>query len=558
MFRSNFIRNSRSAFKQFSKRSYSWRSVSTSPRLAKHATSALAIGLSSAIVLSVTSSIISNDIKYEDKLFPEPKLIPVDEFLKHNKPDDCWVVLNGWVYDMTEFKEIHPGGRNVIIRNAGKDATKIFTPIHPPDAIEKFLPAEKIIGKLDGIIEQEEEEDPDELERQERISNIPSLNQVYNIADFENIAKQILPKGAWAYYSSGADDEITLRENHYAYHRVFFRPRILVDVSEIDLSTTMLGQKTSAPFYISATALARLGHPDGEVAIAKAAGREDIIQMISTLASASLDEITEVATEDQKQWFQLYVNADRNIAYKMVANAESKKSIKGIFITVDAPSLGNREKDKKIKFEGDTDVDLEDNADRASGASRALSSFIDTALTWKDIDVIKQKTKLPIVIKGIQRAEDALKAAEHGVDAIVLSNHGGRQLDFAPAPLQLLSDIMPVLREKKLDGKMEVFVDGGVRRGTDVLKALCLGATGVGIGRPVLYSMSAYGEAGVTKAIQLLKDELEMDMRLLGVTKISDLGPEFVDTRGLIGVHAKDMLYDNLYAPLEPVKFKDE
>lgn len=481
---------------------------------------------------------------------------------QHNKKDDLWVVLNGQVYDLTDFLPNHPGGQKVLIRYAGKDATKIFVPIHPPDTVEKFIPPEKHLGPLIGEFEEEPEElNEEELERLDRIERKPPLSQMINLHDFETVARQILPPPALAYYCSAADDEVTLRENHNAYHRIFFNPKILVDVKDVDISTEFFGNKTSAPFYISATALAKLGHPEGEVAIAKGAGREDVVQMISTLASCSFDEIADARVPGQQQWYQLYVNADRKITEKAVRHAE-ERGMKGLFITVDAPSLGRREKDMKMKFEADSDVQNDDEEiDRSQGASRALSSFIDPSLSWKDIAFIQSITKMPIVLKGVQRKEDVLLAAEHGLQGVVLSNHGGRQLDYTRAPVEVLAEVMPILKERGLDSKIDIFVDGGVRRGTDILKALCLGAKGVGLGRPFLYANSSYGDKGVTKAIQLLKDEMEMNMRLLGVNKIEELTPDLLDTRNVFNRAvpvAKDYLYDQNYQRMAGADFRPE
>jgi L-lactate dehydrogenase (cytochrome) len=481
---------------------------------------------------------------------------------QHNTRDDLWIVLNGKVYDLTNFLTNHPGGQKILLKYGGKDATKIFTPIHPPDAIEKFLPAENYLGPLVGEFPEEEEILTDEeMDRLDLIERKPPLSQIINIHDFECVARQILPPQALAYYSSAADDEITLRENHNAYHRIFFQPKILVDVKEVDISTEFFGNKTSAPFYASATALAKLGHPDGEVSIARGTGKEDVVQMISTLASCSFDEIADARVkDDQQQWYQLYVNSDRALTERQIKHAE-QRGMKGLFITVDAPSLGRREKDMKMKFDADADIQDDENIDRSQGASRALSSFIDPSLCWKDIDHIRTLTKMPIVIKGIQRKQDVLLAAEHGCQGVVLSNHGGRQLDFSRAPVEVLAEVMPELRARGLDKTLEVYVDGGIRRGTDILKALCLGAKGVGLGRAFLYANSAYGEAGVRRACQLLKDELEMNMRLLGVNKIEELTPELLDTSAIhnrsVSV-ARDNLYRQNYAAMENVEFKPE
>ncbi|GME72242.1 unnamed protein product [[Candida] boidinii] len=502
-------------------------------------------------------SSISNDAKFASP--NANKKISVDEFVKHDTPEDCWVVIDGNVYDMTDFIDNHPGGRGAIVSNAGKDVTEIFDPIHAPGILEQYLPEEKFLGIIDGEAPKPEfEMDEEELERLRRINNKPNINQVFNIHDFEHIAKNILPKSAWAYYSTGADDEIIMRENHYAYQRIYFKPRILRDVSEIDLSTEMLGVKTSAPFYLTATALAKLGHPDGEIGIAKAAGREDVIQMISTFSSCSLDDIAKVAVPGQTQWFQLYVNTERDVAYNLIKKAE-ELGMKGIFLTVDSVVAGNRETDKKMKAAKNADDEPTEIVPAPKPKiGRNLRSLIDPRLTWDDLKEFKKHSNLPIVLKGVQTVEDVVLAAENGVSGVVLSNHGGRQLEYAPPPIELLAEVMPVLRERGLDKNFDVFVDGGVRRGTDILKAICLGAKGVGIGRPVLYSLSSYGEEGVVKAIDILKGELDVNMRLLGVKNISELNESYVDTRKLLGRSANDNLFDRSYSPLNFVKFKEE
>lgn len=373
-----------------------------------------------------------------------------------------------------------------------------------------------------------------------------------------------------------------MRENHSAFHKIWFRPRILEDVENIDLSTTMLGTKVSIPFYVTATALGKLGNPEGEVILTRGAHKHNVIQMIPTLASCSFDEIVDAKEGDQVQWLQLYVNKDREITKRIIQHAESR-GCKGLFITVDAPQLGRREKDMRSKF-NDVGSNVQDtggdNVDRSQGAARAISSFIDPSLSWKDIPWFKTITKMPVVLKGVQRLEDVLKAISYGVDGVVLSNHGGRQLDTARSGIEILAEVMPELRRLGLQDRLEVFVDGGVRRATDIIKAMCLGASGVGIGRPFLYAMSAYGLPGVDRAMQvsplshspmfwaaadhatqLLKDEMEMNMRLIGCSKVSDLGPELVDTRGLnmhtIGVPADTLgmaVYDPLVIPSEKAK----
>ena len=479
-----------------------------------------------------------------------------DQIAEHNSKDSCWVVIHGRAYDVTEFMPEHPGGMGIILKFAGKDATETYDPIHPPDTLDKYLPKSKHLGEVDmSTVEQEKETDPDEEDRQERIKRMPILEQCYNLMDFEAVARRVMKRTAWAYYSSGADDEITMRENHSAYHKIWFRPRILHNVENIDFSTTMLGSKVSIPFYVTATALGKLGNPEGEVVLTRGAHKHNVIQMIPTLASCSFDEICDASQDPQTQWLQLYVNKDRKITERIIRHAE-KRGIKGLFITVDAPQLGRREKDMRSKFSdvGSSEQEASsDNVDRSQGAARAISSFIDPALNWDDLPWFKSVTKMPIVLKGVQSVEDVLKAVEAGVDGVVLSNHGGRQLDFARSGIEVLAEVMPALRERGWQDKLEIYVDGGVRRATDIIKALCLGAKGVGIGRPFLYAMSTYGLPGVDRAMQLLKDEMEMNMRLIGCSNVAQLNPSLVDARAL-SFHStsvpSDTLGLNVYDPL--------
>ncbi|KAI9014297.1 cytochrome b2 [Hyaloraphidium curvatum] len=505
------------------------------------------------------------------------RTIAKDELEKHVTKEDLWVVLHGKVYDLTAFLPDHPGGASIILKYAGKDGTKAFDPIHPRDIMEKLLPPEALVGLADpalaGGAGGEEALDEHEVARREAEKNKPALGEMLNLLDFEAVAKRVMTREAWAYYSSGADDEITLRENHSSFHRIFFRPRILVNVREVDFSTKILGYPSSVPFYITATALGKLGHPDGEIVLTRAAHAQGVIQMVPTLASYSLDEITAAAAPGQTQFFQLYVNKDRDITRRLVEQA-GRRGCKAIFITVDAPQLGRREKDMRMKFKDDADVQKGDaGVDRSQGAARAISSFIDPGLCWDDIAWFRSITNLPLILKGVQCGEDTVQAAEYGLDGVVLSNHGGRQLDFARSGIEVLPEAVRDLRAAGFAGPaggpkfvnsarkpFELFVDGGVRRGTDILKAVCLGATAVGIGRPFLYAMSSYGDDGVIRAIQLLKDEMEMAMRLLGATKLSQLNERMVITKSLethVGPIPEDWMSASVYDRLGPAKSRD-
>ncbi|KAI5119170.1 hypothetical protein M0805_008653 [Coniferiporia weirii] len=499
------------------------------------------------------------------------RILSPDEISTHNTRQSCWIIVHGKVYDVTDFLDDHPGGSKIILKYGGRDATKEYDPIHPPDAITTNLPLSKHLGAIDPsssttYAEVETEEDK---RRALLLASVPPLSSVLNLHDFEAVARRVLPPRAWAYYSSAADDEITHRENRGVYQRIWFRPQVLVDVEHVDFSTSILGMRTSMPIYITATALGKLGHPDGELNLTRGASKHNVIQMIPTLASCSFDSLVDGAIPGQTQFLQLYVNRDRKITERIVRHAE-ERGIKGLFITVDAPQLGRREKDMRMKFDDEEGANVQQgdgNIEKNQGAARAISSFIDPSLSWKDIPWFKSITNMPIILKGVQRWEDALRAYDAGCAGIVLSNHGGRQLDTAPAGIEVLVSVVRAFREKRgitfplRDGRFQIFVDGGVRRATDVLKAIALGATAVGIGRPFLYAYSAYGAEGVDKALQILKDEFEMNMRLLGAPTLADVGPDTVDASNVhqhVVAVPSDRLYDANYESMQVAQLREE
>ncbi|KAI9266851.1 FMN-dependent dehydrogenase-domain-containing protein [Phascolomyces articulosus] len=460
----------------------------------------------------------------------------LSEIAQHNKKDDLWIIIHGKIYDLTTFLPEHPGGQKVILKCAGKDATSAFDSHHPPDMIERFLSPDVCIGQP--VMEKSHEDNANikrqqtETDEEERIQlarkNMPSIDELYNAYDFESVAKTILSDDAWGYISSGTDDEITMRENHSAYHRIWFRPRVMVDVSKIDMTTHMLGQKASLPFYITAAAFCKTAHPNGEMALTRAAGRKDIIQMIPTYASCSFKDIVRARiSSNQIQWYQLYVTRDRKATQRIVEEAEAK-GMKGLFVTVDTPELGRHLKEMRINNQRDDPSEMETGEGTVS-----VSSFFDPSLNWSDIAWLKSITKMPILLKGVTRLEDAVLSAQHGLQGVVLSNHGGRQMDFAPSTIEILPEVMGALQREGLDKNFEVYIDGGIRRGSDIFKAIALGAKGVGIGRPFLYAMACYGERGVERLIDLFQAELTMCMRLMGAPTIADIKPDMVDIRNL-------------------------
>ncbi|KAG8903736.1 Cytochrome b2, mitochondrial precursor [Tulasnella sp. 403] len=455
-------------------------------------------------------------------------------------------IVKGEVYDVTLFLALHPGGVNSILKLAGKDATKAFLPIHAPDALSS-LPLECHIGTLDlstappVALEDSEEE----TRIREAREALPVPEAALNLNEIEKLATTVLSNVAYAYYASAGDDEYSswtapnacygelrtylaaFRENGYAFRHYWFRPRVLNKVSAISTASSMLGFPTSLPVFICPAALARLGHPGGEANIVRAAAKEGVVQGLSINASCSLDEISAVKRPDQALFFQIYLDRNRANSAKLLHRVEAE-GYQAVILTVDSPVPGKRERDQRAK--GDFQAPATGGADTngTQGVAQAISGYQDPDICWDDIAWMRSITSLPIIVKGIQCVEDAEKAYEYGVKAIVLSNHGGRSLDFSPAPIDVLYEMSKRRPDLVHNPKFEVYIDGGVRRGTDVLKALCLGAKGVGLGRPVLYGNSAWGEDGVRRVIQIMREEIETGMRLLGVTRLEDLKPSMV------------------------------
>jgi L-lactate dehydrogenase (cytochrome) len=460
--------------------------------------------------------------------------IPFKTVARHNRPGDAWIVINENVYDISRFP--HPGGIEVLEPYLGRDATAAFLNQHNPDMLA-------IVKKnLIGVIDRDDEEWKQEREAAKNRSTGTSLlarraqlapfSHILNTRDMAEAAASVMEPPGWAYYASAADDEVTLRENEAAFSRLWLRPRVLVDVSKVDTSAELLGVQSSFPLYVTATALARLADPEGEVAITRACAKSDVPYMCPTLSSCSLEEMTSARAPGQTQWFQLYVNRDRGVTKDLLQRAETG-GCKAVFVTVDAPQLGRRERDMRFKAPQKSHVQEGEQVDTSRGTANALSSFIDPSLAWSDIEWIAGVTKLPVCLKGIQSGKDAVLATQRGAKAIVVSNHGGRQLDYARSGVETLIEVTVALREAGLDRQITVFVDGGIRRGTDIFKCLALGANGVGIGRPVLHGLAAYGEAGVVKTIAMLRDEFATCLMMMGCPTVGDIKEEMVITSKL-------------------------
>ena len=478
-------------------------------------------------------------------------MISFETLQLHKNEKSCWIVIHGFAYDITKFLSVHPGGRKILVKYAGNDATAEFQKYHSPNIVD-FLEKEYHLGPVDLSSFPKVDAKKSKVTR---TTILPPISAVLNLFDFENLAKSTLSAEGWAYYSSGGEDELSLRENHQVFNRVYLKPRVLVNVKKVDLSTTFFKTKVSMPIYVTATALGKLGHPEGEVILTMAAGTRGVIQMIPTLASCSLDEMINAAISSQTQWFQLYVNCNRDLTRSIIQKAENA-GVKAICVTVDAPQLGRREKDMRVKFEDDAPAfQTEENLTvRNSGAARAISTFIDPSLSWSDIPWLKASCRVPLLLKGIQSGEDAVIAASYGVDGIIVSNHGGRQLGTVRSGLEILQEVVKALKDSGNAGKMEIYMDGGIRRGADIFKALAIGASGCGLGRPFLYAMSTYGQSGVEKAIDILYEELEMVMRLMGVTSIKDINANHVVANELCNNRfSTDALSESVYQKMSPL-----
>jgi 4-hydroxymandelate oxidase len=351
------------------------------------------------------------------------------------------------------------------------------------------------------------------------------------IADYEARAAELLDAGPHGYFAGGAGDELTLRDNVDAWRRIVIRPRVLVDVSERSSGTTVLGRERPHPIVVAPTAYHGLAHPDGECATARAAAGAEAIFCLSSLATAGPAEVA-AAAPSVARWLQLYVFRDRGVSHELVREAVDR-GYEAIVVTVDLPVLGIRDRDVRSQYAiPDAIAAPSIGAMGRTGAFSMLEigELIDPSLTWADLERLAEDSDLPVLVKGVLTPEDAVLAAEHGAAGVVVSNHGGRQLDTVPTGAEAL----PAIAEAVGD-RIDVLVDGGVRRGTDVLKALALGATAVMVGRPVIWGLAVGGEPGARAVLDLLVAEFDVALALAGVPDASELGPGSVQIRGSAG-----------------------
>ena len=351
------------------------------------------------------------------------------------------------------------------------------------------------------------------------------LQQLLSVQDYHRATRGELAKEVLDYFEGGALDEITLRDNTAGWERLKLYYHVLAGIGERDLRTTILGQSISMPIGVAPTAFHKLAYESGEIATAKAAKAAGTLFILSSLSNTPMESVFPEA--GSPRWFQLYIYKDRGISGELVRRAEAAGA-EAIALTVDAPGLGTRERDMRNRFtlpEGLTVANVTPLGKghlpevRGSGLAAYVRDNFKSDLGFEDLDWLCGWTRLPVVVKGVCRADDARRAAEHGAKAVVVSNHGGRQLDTAPATCDALPYVVDAVGDL-----CEVYVDGGIRRGSDVLKAIALGARAVLVGRPILWGLCVGGEEGAINVLKILRRELDEAMLLCGCAKLGDIG----------------------------------
>lgn len=383
------------------------------------------------------------------------------------------------------------------------------------------------------------------------------LDRAHSIADLQRLARDRLPKAVFDFIAGGAEDETTLRRNGAAFEAIEFSPRVMVDVSKRDLSVPILGRQAPFPMVVAPTGLAALGWPQADIALARAAGKLGVPFVVSTASSVRIEDIARAAP-DTRLWFQVYVYRDRELARNLIRRAKDA-GFEAIMLTADVPMFGQRERDARNRFSVPMRLTprmlwdtlrcpgwtlgvlkhgvprMQNFVDRDNGLEsiESLAAFVtanmDASVNWNDVSALRADWPGKMILKGVLSSADAVQAVHSGFDAIVVSNHGGRQLDHTPATISVLPEIVAAVA-----GRTEVYVDGGVRRGSDIAKALCLGAQAVMIGRAALFGVAAAGQPGAERVLELLRTEFDRTLALVGCPTASALSPAFLHEKSAV------------------------
>ncbi|WRT67533.1 uncharacterized protein IL334_004505 [Kwoniella shivajii] len=453
------------------------------------------------------------------------------EVARHNLSQDAWVVVEGKVFDVSDFHKYHPGGSAIIVANAGRDVTELSKPVHPPRTLENNLPPESFKGYVN----------PKEVAasaaavkaEQDRVANarlkLPPPETMLGLDEIEESAKSFLSPRVTNYYSASSLDGYSTADNRNAFRKCRLLPRIMKNVNTVAPQTTIFGIPSALPIYVSPSSNALLGHPDGELNITRGAAKTGIVQGVSAAASFPLEEILdekdrmdEAIGEKMGLVYQVYLQKDRSKHEAQVREAV-ERGCQALLLTVDSNVGDLRQSTEKLKG---TTGDLEPG--RRMEPFTDPPGYHDPTQEWEDLAKLKELASgVPIYLKGVCHIDDVRKAKEAGLAGCIFSNHGGRQLDQARTGFDSLRQVY--YEDPNLCKEIELYIDGGVRRGSDVLQALAFGARGVGLGRPFLYAQAAYGEQGVIRTVRILENEILNAMRLMGVTTIEEIKPSMVE-----------------------------
>ncbi|KAH7232693.1 L-lactate dehydrogenase [Fusarium solani] len=450
------------------------------------------------------------------------RILTRDRVREHAAEDDGWLIIDNVVWDVTGFAEEHPGGPEIIVNSLGRDASKAYNAVHSPKTVLGYFGPSRIVGRLDEAVDLA---DSSSSPSQPTTENKPmiDLRTLVSLHDIERAALEYLPPLARAQISAGANDNRTTKANASSFQDIYFRPRVLSSSRSVDCKTRILGREYDIPVFNAPASLAKLVHPDGELAIARGLAAKGSTIIIPTMGSFLPEEIVAALPPGQPFFFQLYVGTNRESTKRLLESVVALKA-EAIIVTVDLPVIGKRDDVRRLQIQASSPNNNKETSKSASNLA------IDPDLSWPDIHWIRKITGLPVFVKGIQSAEDAKRALSEGCAGIYISNHGGRAVDTAqPAILTLLEINIhcPEVLER-----MDVFIDGGIRRGTDILKAICLGASAVCLGRPILHALT-YGQNGIEHALNILKEELEVAMQLCGIKSLNEAHPGLLNTAAL-------------------------